>query len=96
MFPHCRKKGRDRQMDKLAKYRELIKRYFSQYVEGADEPEPGPEDHLIFDDEHGRYMLFRTGWFQGRRVRAVSLYVRLHNNKIWIEEDWTVLIFLLQ
>ena len=34
-------------------------------------------------------MLFRSDWWQDERVRNATLYVRLHNGKIWIEEDWT-------
>ncbi len=30
-----------------------------------------------------------TGWSQHRRVYRVTLHIRLHNGKIWIEQDWT-------
>lgn len=75
-------------MDKLNKYQTLIKQYIKSYTDIPPLPSQ-PEDHAIFDDDNGRYMLFRTGWFKNERVRAVSLYVRLLNNKIWVEEDWT-------
>lgn len=29
------------------------------------------------------------GWKDMRRVWNTIVYVRLHNDKIWIEEDWT-------
>jgi len=76
-------------MDKLAKYKKLIKEHLKQCAETSSLLQVGPEDHVIFDDKHRRYMLFRTGWFKDKRVRAVSLYVRLHDQKIWVEEDWT-------
>jgi len=76
-------------MDKLVKYEKLIKKYLNHYADMSGLPQTGPEDHVIFDDKHHRYMLFRTGWFKGKRVRAVSLYIRLYNQKIWVEEDWT-------
>ena len=76
-------------MDKLGKYSDLIKQYINRYAELPELPHIQQEDHAIFDDEHHRYMLFRTGWFKDERVRAVSVYARLHNGKIWIEEDWT-------
>ena len=75
-------------MDKLVKYRELIKNYINLHA-SPQRTQGTTENHVIFDDDQGRYMLFRVGWFQDQRVRAVSLYVRLHNGKIWVEEDWT-------
>ncbi len=74
-------------MDKLVKYRELIKKYINHHA--SLNPQGITENHAIFDDELGRYMLFHVGWFQDKRVRAVTLYVRLFNGKIWVEEDWT-------
>ncbi len=34
-------------------------------------------------------MMFRTGWWKDERIHATALYVRLYNDKIWIEEDMT-------
>ncbi len=33
-------------------------------------------------------MLVTVGWWQHRRFRGTTLYLRLKNDKIWIEEDW--------
>jgi hypothetical protein len=43
----------------------------------------------VFDDQRGHYLLVRIGWAGPRRVRAVTLHLRLRNDKIWIEEDMT-------
>ena len=75
-------------MDRLDEYRTLIKQYIKSYTDIPPLPSQ-PEDHAIFDDENGRYMLFRSGWFKNERVSAVSLYVRLLDGKVWVEEDWT-------
>ena len=29
------------------------------------------------------------GWHERKRVKAISVYVRIKNEKIYIEEDWT-------
>jgi hypothetical protein len=77
-------------MDKLIKYRETIKNIINENVEISNrKPIAGVEDIAIFDDEKGHYQWFVLGWEKGRRVFRPRLYVRLHNNKIWIEEDWT-------
>lgn len=81
-------------MDKLVTYRNLIKKILQDYHALSNQPAiKHPDDdvveHLIIDDEHQRYMLFRVGWWDSRRVRSAGVYVHLHDGKIWIEEDWT-------
>jgi hypothetical protein len=34
-------------------------------------------------------MVFRVGWWKRERVSSATLFARLDNGKIWIEEDWT-------
>ncbi len=77
-------------MDKLTKYRKLIKQLISDYEALCNSPpSDGVADQAIFDEEQDRYLLFRTGWWKKERIRSATLYVRLQNGKIWIEEDWT-------
>ena len=47
------------------------------------------DTELVFDEVRDHYMLFRVGWEQRRRVDGPTLYIRLRNNKFWIEVDWT-------
>jgi len=78
--------------DNIIQYRALIKQLLSEHATLANSiPPPTTErkTHLIFDEERDHYMLFRSGWWQDERVRNATLYVRLHNGKIWIEEDMT-------
>jgi hypothetical protein len=77
-------------MDKLTKYRDLIKQILTQYVE-FDNRRPNPEiEHLLIaDDEHGHYIWLNLGWSKGERLNSPTIYVRLKDGKIWIEEDWT-------
>jgi XisI protein len=77
-------------MDKLTTYRSLVKQVLSKYTALVNrQPTPGVETICIFDEERGHYLLVTVGWSQGRRVRNTTLYVRLHDEKFWIEEDWT-------
>ena len=74
----------------VIQYRTLIKQLLSEHATLANSaPTTERKTHIIFDEERDHYMLFRTGWWQDQRVRNATLYVRLHNGKIWIEEDWT-------
>jgi hypothetical protein len=77
-------------MDKLTKYRELIKRILTEYQEITNRrPTPGVERLLLMDDERGQYMWLNLGWSGDERVNNVTVYVRIRDGKFWIEEDWT-------
>lgn len=47
------------------------------------------ENELVFDDDHGRYLLLRVGWQDGRRIYDVMIQLDLINDKIWIQQDYT-------
>ncbi len=47
------------------------------------------DEILIFDDDRSQYIWFNIGWKNGKRIKAISVYLRLKNDKIYIEEDWT-------
>ncbi|MBK8433400.1 MAG: XisI protein [Chloroflexi bacterium] len=47
------------------------------------------ENELVFDDTHGRYLLLRVGWQDGRRIYGVIIQLDLINDKIWIQQDYT-------
>jgi hypothetical protein len=77
-------------MDKLTGYRHLIKRILTEYVELCRrQPKADVETLLIMDEERGHYLWLKLGWEQGRRVKYITVYVRLRDGKFWIEEDWT-------
>ena len=77
-------------MDKLVGYRELLKNLLEDQAEFANRTLRSElEAQTILDDCHDRYMLLRSGWQEGKRIRSIIVYARLHEGKIWIEEDWT-------
>ncbi|MDJ1177626.1 XisI protein [Roseofilum sp. BLCC_M91] len=77
-------------MDKLIGYQTLIKNILTEYDRiSAQVPDPDIDEILMFDDERNQYLWFNIGWKDGRRIKAVSVYVRVKNEKIYIEEDWT-------
>ena len=77
-------------MDKLARYRELIKRILSERVELSNRrPTPGIERFMVADEARDHYVLFSLGWSEDRRVRNFNIYVRLKDGKFWIEHDLT-------
>jgi hypothetical protein len=75
-------------MDRLEQYRTDIKRILREHQTYAS-PEPGIEKRVVADDAGGHYVLLEIGWENLRRLAQMVIYVRLSNDKIWIEVDWT-------
>ena len=77
-------------MDKLAKYRQNIKKVLTEYhdwVSGSANLEQ--ESCLVFDETHDHYFWLLMGWEGKKKIRNIQVHIRLKNNKIYIEEDWT-------
>lgn len=77
-------------MDKLTRYREVLKRILSKHIEGSNRrPQPGIERFMIADETRDHYFLFSLGWNEDRRIRNFNVYVRIVNGKFQIEHDLT-------
>lgn len=75
-------------MDKLSQYRLIIKNMLAK--DAKIKPANADIDPLlVFDLERDSYQLMYIGWNKHQRVHAPVVHVRLHNDKIWIEEDGT-------
>ena len=78
-------------MERVDEYRHLLMRLMTDYAEFAHQhaKSGGVETYLIFDAARDHYLMLRLGWSEDSRVRSLVLFVRLHEEKFWIEEDWT-------
>ncbi|NEP85931.1 MAG: XisI protein [Okeania sp. SIO2C2] len=77
-------------MDKLINYQNIIKQILTNYQRiSAQLPDPDIDEVLMFDDQRSQYLWFNIGWKNYRRIQAISVYIRIKNEKIYIEEDWT-------
>ena len=77
-------------MDRVATYRALLKELLSQHAERMNRrPQPETETEVTFDEDRDHYMVLRLGWTPKGRVFVPTLYARLRDGKIWIENDWT-------
>ncbi len=74
-------------------YRELVERYISDLARLIREQHPasrtGIDCECVFDEERDHYLLVNIGWSGERRVRATTIYVRIRQGKIWVEDDMT-------
>ncbi len=75
-------------MDRLEKYRNLIKRAITDSDYYRYPPE-GTDNLFACDDANGIYILYNVGWRGREHVSRVRLILRLKDSKIWIDEDWT-------
>jgi len=77
-------------MDKLARYREIVKRILSEHVTVSNRcPQSGIERFMVADEARDHYFLFSLGWSEERRIRNFNVYVRIKDGKFWIEHDLT-------
>ncbi len=77
-------------MDKVDSYRAEIKRLLGVYASlVAQQPVPGVETLLAFDEARDQYLWLQCGWAAERRVYGVTVHVRIVDGKIRIEQDWT-------
>ena len=77
-------------MDKLTRYRALIRQFLQEKADLMNNhPIPGLETLRLFDEKSDTYLVYTLGWHNRERQQYVTLLARLHEGKIWIEEDGT-------
>jgi len=75
-------------MDKLNKYRQIIRELIEQY--GQYTPAQGDvEIETIFDESHDHYELIYSGWNGNYRVHGSVLHIDIRKDKVWIQQDGT-------
>jgi XisI protein len=76
-------------MDQLNNYRSIIKEVLTRYHE-LDLEQPGNvEPALAFDEIRDHYFWVQVGWNQTGRTCGSTVYIRIKDGKIWVEEDLT-------
>jgi hypothetical protein len=76
-------------MDKVVKYRHLIKDLLINYAAPTTQNDKELEEQLIFDAERDHYQLLSVGWNNNKRVYFCLLHLDIKNNKIWLQENST-------
>jgi len=75
-------------MDRLATYREIVKRLITEYV--TWKPSYGDiEVETIFDESQDHYELVYAGWNGYRRIHGAVIHVDIRDGKVWIQHDGT-------
>lgn len=45
------------------------------------------ETFVVFDEARDHYMIMTWGWWKYKRFQDADVYIRIKNNKLWIEAD---------
>ena len=74
-------------------YQTIVKDLFDELAEvirNQSSPRPDVAETICVMDHHaGNYLVVRYGWRDGRRVRGVSLFLRVQDERVFVEEDMT-------
>ena len=75
-------------MGGVERYREIIQHVIREV---ASYPPPAPDvvAETVFDDEHGHYLLFYTGWDGRRRIHGSVIHLDVCDDKLWVQHDGT-------
>jgi hypothetical protein len=80
-------------MDKPKHYRKLIEKQIQDVVDLVNRQYKTDEGegiaHCVFDERRNNYLLVKAGWNKGRCSEGTTLFLRLRDGKIYIEQDWT-------
>jgi XisI protein len=77
-------------MDQITRYRSIIKEVLTRYYEfDLEQPSVGIEPILAFDEDRDHYFWFQIGWNQTGRTCGSTVYIRIKDEKVWVEEDLT-------
>ena len=77
-------------MDRLNHYRCLLKQLLQERADLMNShPIPGIDTLCLFDEQHDEYLVINVGWHNRKRVQYITLFARIHNGKVWVEEDGT-------
>ena len=77
-------------MDKLVFHRDSVKKVLQKHKEIVSRSAKSEIENLfVFDEATDNYTWVRFGWTKNGRLESITTFIRLLNDKIYIEEDLT-------
>ena len=75
-------------MDKLNRYREIVKHIVQEY--GSWFPKNGSvQTEVVINPDIDHYEVVRVGWEGERRIHHSSIHLDIIDGKVWIQDDRT-------
>jgi hypothetical protein len=79
-------------MDKIKKYKKIVRSVVTEIAALSPEEEDGIENQLITDDEHGHYLYFGVGWENNGQHWFYATFAHIDVKKtglVWLQHDGT-------
>ncbi len=76
-------------MDKVTKYKKIIRQLFEAQLEQFKPHRKGAILQLAMDDETGQYLMLHNAWINQKRNYGCFLHLSIRNDKIYVENDGT-------
>jgi hypothetical protein len=75
-------------MDRLARYREIIRRVLDKYAAWKPSSDQVTSE-VIYDPAHDHFELKYLGWDGRRRIHNTVFHLDIIDGKIWVQHDST-------
>ena len=80
--------------DKLQIYQDKVQEILTHFYETTlkakqDQGQTAPADQLALDSKRHQYLWLCSGWDGKKRIQHISMYLKIKDEKIWVEEDNT-------
>lgn len=72
------------------KIQDILTHYYETTLQAKQaQGQTDPADQLSFDNQRHQYLWFCSGWDGKKRIQHISMYLKIKDQKIWVEEDNT-------
>jgi hypothetical protein len=75
-------------MDRLAEYREIIKKILSYYA-SIPYSHGDMKSKAVYDSDSDNYLLMTTGWDGHKRAHGCVIHIEIIGDKVWVHFDGT-------
>jgi hypothetical protein len=76
-------------MDKLTRYRDIIRRELEGYASWITKPGGETRTEVVYDPALDHFELVESGWQGRRRIHTVVFHLDIIDGKIWVQHDAT-------
>src|SRR5258708_7660047 len=76
-------------MDKLTRYREIIRKELEGYADWMVKPKSQVRCEVVFDPTLDHFELILCGWEGHRRIHHTVFHLDIIDGKVWIQYDAT-------
>ncbi len=76
-------------MDKLTRYREIVRRELQEFAAWITRPGDPLRCEVVFDPVLDHFELVQSGWEPDRYVHSLLFHIDIIDGKVWVQYDAT-------